>query len=366
MSIEQNKSTEVVIDGRQYSYFGGTNYLGLAQRPELMQAAARAFERFGFSSGASRVTSGETAALLSLEAALSAFANAEEALVLPAGYLGNAVVVDAVEDEVDAWVIQPQAHSSIKSALRQSAKPILVDDRTDKRPSLHEHFGLRDGARIAAFTEPIDPMTGELFDLETFEKSLRDSDFLIMDEAHSFGVLGASGGGACEHFTFAQPRRVIRTGTFSKAIGTFGGFVLADSVLVRHMKERSGCFKGSTTLAPPICAATEAALELMKMDRASTVDALKSNISFVNQELGGLGIKGYSANHVPIYNLPNSHAVANLRSQLPMRGLYVPTVSSYFGDLCEIGLRWTIQAGHTKNQLRHLLNAIAEVLQTVQ
>src|ERR1700677_3640700 len=100
MVIEANKSTTVTVDGIEYIYFGGTNYLGLAHRPELMQASARAFEKYGFSAGASRLTSGENDLMLQLEKELSDFANAESAVVLPAGFMSNAVVVDAIEDLV--------------------------------------------------------------------------------------------------------------------------------------------------------------------------------------------------------------------------------------------------------------------------
>ena len=101
MPIEANNSTSVTVDGVTYAYFGGTDYLGLAHRPELMRAAEKAFQSYGFSAGFSRLTSGESDLLLQLEDSLSEFARSEAALVLTAGYMSNFAVVDALDGVVE-------------------------------------------------------------------------------------------------------------------------------------------------------------------------------------------------------------------------------------------------------------------------
>src|SRR5262249_54662437 len=123
MVLIANHSTAVTIGGKEYLYFGGTNYLGMAHRRELIEATDRAFEAFGFSAGASRLTWGKNELLLSLEEEQAKFANAERSVVLPAGFLSNQVVVDALDEVIDIWVMSKQAHSSIQSALRLSRKP---------------------------------------------------------------------------------------------------------------------------------------------------------------------------------------------------------------------------------------------------
>src|ERR1700751_5980330 len=123
MVLVANRSTSVTIGGKDYLYFGGTNYLGLAQRRELIEAADKAFAAFGFSAGASRLTSGEHELLLSLEEELSQFAGAQRSVVLPAGFMSNQVMVDALDQSVDIWVMDRTAHASIQSALRTSRKP---------------------------------------------------------------------------------------------------------------------------------------------------------------------------------------------------------------------------------------------------
>ena len=190
MSIQENRSTSVTIDGKDYVYFGGTNYLGLSRRPELLKAGSDAFEKLGFSAGASRVTSGESDLILTLENELAAFALSEASLVVPAGYMANSMVVDGIDDMVDAWVVLSNAHSSIRTPLRQNGKPVITYKADLDGTSIRKLNNLKDESRLAYMLEPIDPLTGDLFDLSSLVPQLHENDFLILDEAHSFGVLG--------------------------------------------------------------------------------------------------------------------------------------------------------------------------------
>jgi len=355
--IEENKSTSVTLDGKQYLYFGGTNYLGLAHRPELLRAATAAFEKYGFSAGASRLTSGENDLMLSLEKELAAFARSENSVVLPAGYLANSAVVDGIDDQIDAWVIQEQTHGSIKSALAMSRRQVITDSPA-KGGSLRERHALPDSWKLGIFAEPVEPMTGRLLDCKALEQSARKSDFIILDEAHSFGYLGDDGVGALQHFNLKHGSRLIRTGTFSKALGSYGGFVVGSDEVVSAIKQKSHIYKSSTALTPVVCAAAAEALRLVVSDKVNTVDKLKSNIAFLNGSLEKLGCTDFRNNNVPIFYLRNSIEIAKLRESLPACGIYVPTVGSYFADFCQIGLRWTIQAGHSIEQLELLLAQI--------
>jgi 7-keto-8-aminopelargonate synthetase-like enzyme len=366
MPIERNASTTVVVDGKEFLYFGGTNYLGLAHRPELIAAARDAFDRYGFSAGASRLTSGESDMLLALERQLAEFAEAEAALVLPAGFMSNQAVVDGLEDEVDAWLIHKNAHGSIKAAVARSNKPIFeYDFDSDQIPALHKVYALAPQATLAVFAEPIDPLTGRLLNVAALSQACEKQDYLVLDEAHSVGVLGARGVGALEHFQLERRQRLIRTGTFSKAIGTTGGFVVASADVISSIKLHSGSYKVSTPLSPVAVAATRAALRLLCDDPGMTINTLHRNIDTCNRELENLGVHEYAGNAVPIYYLRSSAQITRLGERLRAEGIYMPTVTSYFADFCEIGLRWTIQAGHTEEHLHRLFKALAKTLQPV-
>lgn len=367
MLIQSNQSTSITIDGRDYLYFGGTNYLGLAHRAELWDAASRAFERYGFSCGASRLTSGENELILELEFELARFAKRSAGLVLPAGFMANTAVVEALDEAVDYWIISKYAHGSIKSAVARCANVLMVDGfaengqgKTTNRRTLRGRLGLPENSKLGFFVEPIDPLLGTLTDVAAISALLGPNDFLVLDEAHSFGVLGDTGAGATQHFKIPPSGSVISTGTFSKALGAYGGFVVGERTLIDQIKLKSACFKVSTPLTPVACAASLESLKLVQCDPKSTTAALRRNIERTNTALADSGFGQFEANVVPIYHLLDTERTRLLRDSLPEQGLYLPTVTSYFADYCEIGLRWTIQAGHTEQHLDRLLTAIAK------
>ena len=140
---------------------------------------------------------------------------------------------------------------------------------------------------------------------------------------------------------------------------------LASSDIISQVKQKSGGYKASTALSPIVTGATIVALKLVQEDRENTVDRLKTNLKTMNALLCELGIDHYRDNCVPIFYLRNSAAITKLREQLPERGIYIPTVTSYFAEFCEIGLRWTIQAGHTEDHFRFLHSELARHLRDV-
>lgn len=357
MIVSQNRSTRIRVEGRECLYFGGTNYLGLAHRPEIIEAMNQAFATYGLSSGASRLTSGETELLISLETELADFASSESALVLGAGFMTNQAVVEALDDEIDGWLVSNLAHGSIKTALSQSLKPVTLYEagrEAEARESIARDL------RLGVFVEPIEPLTGSRANLDALANTLTPADILILDEAHSLGVLGTEGQGAAGCFDRSAGElkvELIRTGTLSKAFGCYGGIILGSSLFISRVKALSPCYKSSTSLPPPLCAAARQALLLVR-EKTTTVTPLQANIRSLNHRLAELGIETYKNNSVPIYYLEDSPSVARLRDQLLDRGIYIPLVTSYFADYCHIGLRWTIQAGHSEDDLDFLVSQL--------
>ncbi len=370
MTLHNNQSTYVKRVGREFLYFGGTNYLGVAHRQELINASKNAFENYGFSSGASRLTSGENEILLSLETELARFAQAETAVVLPAGYMANQALVEALDDQIDAWVMPARSHSSIASALKQASKPVLIDESNeiDSTDSWRARLGLEAKRSVAVFAEPIDALTGKIKRIDDLYRRITSSDYLILDEAQSMGVLGESGRGAMQHFLLPSPTNLIRTGTFSKAIGTYGGFVLATQEIISNLKRSSSCYKGSTSLPPLVCAATRASLHLLESDAENTVLKLKQNIELLNNQLLELSKKpngecfARATSSTPIFYMPYSKIVDRIFEALPKQDIYIPSMASYFPGITEIGLRWTIQSGHTESELQKLSTLFQNLL----
>lgn len=357
--LSSNQATYVSIDARKYLYFGGTNYLGLAHRPELLQAACRSFERFGLSSGASRLTSGENELLMDLEKEFASFAGVAAALVLPAGFMSNQCVVESIEKEVDAWLISEHAHASIQAAVRQSRKPVFVETNVfqDLRLLKSKH-GIGQNKVLAVFAEPVSALAGELGDLVGLASTIGGSDYLILDEAQSMGVLGKSGRGGLEHFSLRPDERLIRTGTFSKAFGSYGGFVLSSHEIAGRIRALSQTFRGSTSLPPFLCAAISEALRILINDPGSTINSLAENIAFVNEGLSKFLAPAILEKVTPIYYLEHSDRIEHVSTLALESGIYIPSVQNYFPAQSRIGLRFTIQAGHSKEELKRLLDLL--------
>lgn len=368
MLLSGNESRYVKIAGQSYLYFGGTNYLGLAHRPELQNAINSCFESFGFSSGASRLTSGENEILLALEQELAEFCDAEAAITLPAGYMANQAAVEAIEHEVEFWVIADNAHASIKTAVKRNANKVIelssdILFGADPFDYVCKHFGCSSSSRMAILLEPVNALTGRTNRVDKLISSMKNRPYFILDEAQSIGVLGENAKGALEHFKIESNERIIRTGTFSKAIGTYGGFVLASNSVIESLKNSSSAYRGSTSLPPLVCAASRESLRMIRMHPDSTISRLHSNIRFLNEVLGEIekaeSLLRFSfvpsQQHTPIYNLSDFEDLAALQESIFKKGIYIPSMKSYFPGAKEIGFRFTIQVEHTHDDLRRLV-----------
>lgn len=369
MLLSSNESKYVKIDGRDYLYFGGTNYLGLAHREELLAVIQTCFNDFGFSSGASRLTSGENDVVISLEHELAFFCESEAAVSLPAGYMANQAALEAIDSDIDVWIISSRAHSSIASAVKHSKAKVIKTEPFnffESSESLRKILGLDATNRIGIFAEPIDPLTGRVQAINKIVAQLQNKDYLILDECQSIGVLGATGKGALQEFSLAPHTNIIRTGTFSKAFGTYGGFVLGSSDFVYKLKANSDGYRGSTSLPPPLCAASREAVRLLRENPSETVVRLKQNIEYLNglfQKSADLAEllswnEKYSEQSTPIYYLLGFSIVSEQRKKLLEHSIYVPSMANYFNDGKEAGFRFTIQSGHEKEDLEKLVEAL--------
>lgn len=357
-ALSGNRATHVSIAGKEYLYFGGSNYLGLAHRPELLEEAISAFETYGLSSGASRLTSGENELLLRLEKELSAWSASESALVLPAGFMSNQAVLEGVDGDVDVWIIKKNAHASIQQAIKLTRKPVVLDEAPEDEKPLHERLGVDASKRLGVFLEEVDPLTGRLLNTENTICKLRDQDIVIVDEAHSFGVIGENGRGSFEHYALDHAANLIRTGTFSKAFGTYGGFVLSSRAISESIKSKSLCFKGSTSLPPLVCAATLASLNLIQDKEAALLESLRKNIQHLFEGLRSLNFEPVNSPEMPIFYLNASEATDRCLKLLPDESISIPQVGSYFAGSGSIGMRWTLQAGHSIEDLDKLLGVL--------
>jgi 8-amino-7-oxononanoate synthase len=242
----------------------GNDYLGLASHPRLAEAAAEAARRWGVGAGASRLVSGHLRIHEEVERRFARFKHAGAGLLLPTGYMANHAVLTALAAEGDALLLDKLNHASLIDAARASGATVRVypHGNLDKlRRLLERHAEAR---RRFIVTDSIFSMDGDCADLPAL-CDLRDQYDAIMhvDEAHGTGVLGLTGAGLAERQGVAD-RVDITVSTASKALGSLGGLVTADPLVIETLINHARSLIYTTAVPPPQAAAIDAALDVVR------------------------------------------------------------------------------------------------------
>jgi 8-amino-7-oxononanoate synthase len=268
---------ETSIGGRRYLNFGSYNYLGFSGHSEVMDAAKTAIDRYGTSVSASRVVSGERPLHRELEEELAQLYEVDDAITFVSGHAANVTTIGYLFGPRDLVIHDELIHNSVLQGVQLSGARRLSFAHNDWRAldallsEQREHF-----ERVLVVVEGIYSMDGDFPELPRFvELKRRHRVFLMVDEAHSLGVMGASGKGIREHFGLAGSDVDIWMGTLSKTLSSCGGYIAGESALVEHLKFLAPGFLYSVGMAPPVAAAALAALRLMKTAQ-SRVAALQA------------------------------------------------------------------------------------------
>ncbi len=248
--------------------FCSNDYLGLSTHPEVVRAFQDAAGKYGVGSGASHLVTGHGPEHEALEHELAVFTGREKALVYSTGYMANMGVIGALADQTATIVADKFNHAS------------LIDGgRLTRAHSLRYRHGDAGHARelLAALDPSIDTrllvtdgvfsMDGDLAPLPELAQAARESGaWLIVDDAHGLGVVGATGRGVCEHFGLGADDVPVLVGTFGKSFGTFGAFVAGDADLIEFLIQKSRSYIYTTALPPAVAAATRAALAVSQRE----------------------------------------------------------------------------------------------------
>ncbi len=266
-----------IIGGRDYLNFSSYNYLGLNGHPAVTAAAKAAIDRYGTTVSASRIVSGERPLHRELEAELAAFTGCEDALVLVSGHGTNVTVIGDLVRAGDVVFHDAHIHNSaLLGAKASGAKRISFPHNDWRRLDelLTAHRGSYRHALI--LVEGVYSMDGDVCDLPPFVALKRRHEaWLMVDEAHSLGILGATGRGAREHFGLAPTDVDLWMGTLSKALASCGGYLAGRHELIENLRYFTPGFMFSVGLPPPSAAAALAALRLLaaQPERATRVRA---------------------------------------------------------------------------------------------
>src|SRR5579884_84112 len=287
--LQSEAAAESCFDGKEVINLASNNYLGLTTHPRLREAALRAVERFGVGSGAVRTISGTMSLHLQLEERIAAFKNVEACVVFQSGFAANAGTVSAILTPEDHIVSDELNHASIIDGCRLSKAKIHVFPHKDVAAA-ERILSELDGAagRKLLISDGVFSMDGDIGPLPGLvEAAERHGAIMMVDDAHSSGVLGRNGRGTIDHFGL-HGRVHVQVGTLSKAIGVLGGYVCGSRDLIEFLYHRARPFLFSTSHPPAVAAACLAAFDVLEQE-PERIERLWDNTKFFREGLRNAG-----------------------------------------------------------------------------
>ena len=358
VSLESASGPEVVMNDRNCILLASNNYLGLAGDHRLAEAATIALQRYGSGAAASPLISGWSALHEKLERKLADLKNVEECLLFASGYQANVGTISALSTQGDIIYSDELNHASIVDGCRLSRAQVVIyrHGDIDHLRSLIKSGPAINGHRLIV-TDSVFSMDGDLAPLPALVELAEEYECLLMvDEAHSTGVLGERGGGAIQQFGL-EGRVSVVMGTLSKAIASSGGFVAGAGTLIDYLRNRSRSYIYSTALPPASVGAALAALDVIEIEPNR-----RSRLLEIAQRLAdGLKDMGYrtfqpSSAIVPLLVGSSANALA-LASALLRQGVFCPAIRPPTVPEGKSRLRITPIATHNDEQIERVLVA---------
>ena len=352
------------VDGRALISFCSNDYLGLANDPALIEAASAGAQRWGVGSGASHLVSGHFAPHEALQQKLAAFTGFSRALLFSTGYMANLGIVAALVGRDDAVFADKLNHASLIDAVQLS--------RAESRRYAHGNLAALERLLAAStakrkliLTDAVFSMDGDLAPLpELLALAERFDAWLVIDDAHGFGVLGEQGCGSLAHFDMAHgwyPERIVYMGTLGKAAGGSGAFVAGSDTVIEWLLQRARTYIFTTGSSPLMACAMLASLELIENG-----DARRAHLRELAEQLRE-GLAGTRWQLVPSPTaiqpviIGDNHEALWVASALYAEGLWVPAIRPPTVPKGTARLRVSLSAAHTSTHVAQLVDALREL-----
>jgi 8-amino-7-oxononanoate synthase len=357
--LQSPQGPRVVVDGQPLLAFCSNDYLGLANHPEVIKAWREGAERWGVGGGASHLVVGHSSPHHALEEALAEFTGRPRALLFSTGYMANLGAVTALVGQGDTVLQDRLNHASLLDA------GLLCGARFSRylhndAPSLETRLDKATGNTLVV-TDGVFSMDGDLAELPQLAASARAKGaWLMVDDAHGFGALGATGGGIVEHFGLGMDDVQVLVGTLGKGFGTAGAFVAGSEELIETLVQFARPYIYTTSQPPALACATLRSLQLLRSEHWRR-EHLATLIAQFRQGAARLGLTLMDS-FTPIQPILVGDAGRALRlSQLLReRGLLVTAIRPPTVPAGSARLRVTLSAAHSSAQVQQLLDALAE------
>jgi 8-amino-7-oxononanoate synthase len=359
-TVEGPQGTHLKVDGRDFVSFCSNDYLGLASHPLLVAAAREGAELYGVGAGASHLVSGHNMAHHLVEEKLAEFVGLPQSLLFSTGYMANLGVVTALVGRDDALFADKLNHASLNDAALLSRAKLQRYPHLDMR-ALGKLLAASGGKRKLVLSDAVFSMDGDIAPVpELLAMCERHDAWLLLDDAHGFGVLGREGRGALSHFRVNSPR-IIYMGTLGKAAGVFGAFVAGEKEVIQTLIQRARSYV-YTTAPPPLLAHTLLkSLDLIRAESArrthlmDLIALLKNRLRLENWRL--------LASQTPIQPLiiGESRAAVKVSQALAEAGILVPAIRPPSVPQGTARLRISLSAAHSTDDVERLVAALHEL-----
>src|SRR5579859_2527549 len=353
-------SATPVVDGLEMLQFSSYSYLALLDHPQIRDAAQRAISEFGTGSHGARLLAGTTPLHQALETRISGFTGTEDAVVFSSGYVANIAVITTLADRGRVVVSDMLNHASIVDGCVLSWAHHLRFRHNDMR-SLENCLRRAGAAGALVVTDAVFSMDGDIADLPAISKLCRRyGAALMVDEAHSLGVLGKYGRGIEEHFGMDSGTIDIKMGTLSKAIPAVGGYIAGSRELVTALRHNSRPYIFSSALPPVMAAAALKSLEVID-NEPERVTKLQKNVEIYRQGLAALGfnVLGEGTPIAPVI-CPSEEKTFEMTRGCIARGLLVLPIVFPAVRRKTPRLRTIVTAAHAQEHIQRALSILEE------
>jgi 8-amino-7-oxononanoate synthase len=358
--LQSPQSPHINIDGKSYLSFCSNDYLGLANHPQLIAALQQGAEHYGVGAGAAHLVSGHTQAHHELEIALADFVGKPAALLFSTGYMANLGAVQALVGKGDTVFADKLNHASLNDAMQLSRATVQRYRHNDlgHLAQLLEKTGNR---RKLIITDAVFSMDGDMAQLPGLLALCEQHDaWLLIDDAHGFGVLGERGRGSLSHCGIAS-QRIVCMATLGKAAGVSGAFVAAEQVVIDTLINHARSYVYTTATPPALASAVLASLQLMEQGEDMRAH-LQRLIAQLRSGLHKLPWKLMpSATAIQPMLIGDNLQTLKLSESLRERGIWVAAIRPPTVPHGTARLRITLSAAHRATDVTRLVEALHEL-----
>ncbi len=359
-TLQGPQSAHVILDGKTYLSFSSNDYLGLANHPRLITALQQSAAQYGVGAGAAHLVSGHTQLHQQLERALAQFVNLPAALLFSTGYMANLGVVQALVNKDDTVFADKLNHASLNDAMLLS-RATLKRYRHGDMAQLAQLLEQASSGRKLIVTDAVFSMDGDIAPLADLLALCEQHDaWLLVDDAHGFGVLGEQGRGCLSHFRIASPR-IIYMATLGKAAGVFGAFVAAEQVVIDTLINHARSYIYTTASPPALAGAVLESLQIIAEsdERRAHLQSLIAQLRDGLRKLPWTLLPSDTA--IQPLVIGANQAAINLSDALRECGIWVSAIRPPTVPAGTARLRITLSAAHSTADVQCLLEALDEL-----